>query len=79
MRIPLLSLYRQLAEWCEPVSLAKKVCRDRDDDWILATAVTGRAGAIVTGDNDLLSLKKYSGIVVLSARQFVERQPFRPR
>ena len=77
--LPVLSLYRQLAEWCEPVPLAKKVCRDPDDDWILATAVTGRAGTIVTGDHDLLSLKKYSGIAVLSPRQFVERQPFRPR
>ena len=77
--LPVLALYRQLAEWCEPVQLAKAVCRDRDDDWVLATAVAGHADAIVTGDRDLLSLKKYSSVVVLSPRQFVERQPFRPR
>lgn len=77
--LPVLALYRQLAEWCEPASLAKKVCRDPDDDWVLATAVAGHADAIVTGDRDLLSLKEYSRIAALSPRQFVERQPFRPR
>ena len=77
--LPVLGLYRRLAEWCEPVGLAVPVCRDPDDDWVLATAVTGRADAIVTGDQDLLSLETLSGIAVLNARQFVQRQPLRPR
>ena len=77
--LPVLGLYRQLADWCAPASLPKAVCRDPDDDWVLATAIAGRAEAIVTGDRDLLSLKKYSGIVMLNPRQFVERQPLRPR
>ena len=77
--LPVLDLYRQLAEWCEPDPLTKTVCRDPDDDRVLAAAVAGHADAILTGDRDLLSLKEYSRIVVLSPRQFVERQPFRPR
>ena len=77
--LPMLGLYRQLAEWCDAAPLAQAVCRDPDDDWVLATAVAGQAEAIVTGDQDLLLLKKYSGILVLNPRQFVERQPLRPR
>ena len=76
--LPVLGLYRQHAEWCEPLPFAKPVCRDRDDDWVLATAVTGQADAIVTGDLDLLSLKAHSGIAILSPRQFVASQPVRP-
>jgi putative PIN family toxin of toxin-antitoxin system len=72
--LPILALYRQHADWCEPSKLAKAVCRDAADDWVLATAVTGNAEAIVTGDADLQTLEKYSGITMLSPRQFVARQ-----
>ncbi len=72
--LPILALYRQHADWCEPARLSKAVCRDPDDDWVLATAVTGAAEVIVTGDADLLTLDSYSGIEMLSPRQFVSRQ-----
>lgn len=72
--LPILALYRQHADWCEPSKLTEAVCRDRDDDWVLATALAGAAEAIVTGDADLLTLEKYSGIIMLSPRQFVARQ-----
>jgi predicted nucleic acid-binding protein len=48
------------------------VCRDRDDDNVLATAVAGQADIILTGDDDLLVLGEYNGIRILSPRQFVE-------
>lgn len=73
--LPILGLYRQHAEWCEPVALPAAVCRDADDDWVLATAVAGEAAAIVTGDADLLTLDNYHGIEILSPRQFVGQQP----
>lgn len=78
--LPILSLYRQHAEWCEPAALPQAVCRDPDDDWVLATAVAGEAEAIVSGDADLLTLGSYSGIDIISPRQFVARQtkPGRP-
>ena len=41
---------------------------------MLATAVAGEAEAIVSGDVDLLTLKSYLGIEMLSPRQFVSRQ-----
>ncbi|HEX9670444.1 MAG TPA: putative toxin-antitoxin system toxin component, PIN family [Thermoanaerobaculia bacterium] len=48
-------------------------CRDPDDDWVLATAVAGEAEVIVTGDGDLLDLRSYRGIAILSPRAFLER------
>jgi len=72
--LPILALYRQHAAWCEPAKLAEAVCRDPDDDWVLATALAGDADAIVSGDADLLTLDSYSGIEMLSPRQFVSRQ-----
>ena len=71
--LPVLGLYRRHAEWVEPVPLDKPACRDPDDDWVLATAVAGYADAIVSGDHDLLALKAFRGVAVLSPRQFLIR------
>lgn len=76
--LPILALYRQHAEWCEPAKLDETVCRDPDDDWVLATAVAGRAEALVTGDRDLLTLGRHSDIEIISPRQFLARKT-RPR
>ncbi|HSF19225.1 MAG TPA: putative toxin-antitoxin system toxin component, PIN family [Vicinamibacteria bacterium] len=71
--LPLLGLYRRHAEWVQPLPLPKPVCRDADDDWVLATALAGRAEMIVTGDPDLQVLAAHQGIRIVSPRQFVER------
>ena len=36
------------------------------------TALAGKADVIVTGDEDLLVLKKFRGIEILSPRQFLQ-------
>jgi putative PIN family toxin of toxin-antitoxin system len=54
------------------IKLSPPICRDEDDDWVLATALAGNANIILTGDNDLLVLKTFQGIRILSPRQFVE-------
>lgn len=77
--LPILALYRQHSTWCEPAALADPVCRDPDDDWVLATAAAGEAEAIVSGHADLLSLSSDAGIEMLLPRQFVSRQMPRPR
>ena len=43
-----------------------KVSRDPDDDHVLACAVSAKADRIVSGDNDLLTLKQHRGIAILT-------------
>lgn len=52
------------------LKLDKPVCRDRDDDAILGTAVAGHCRCIVTGDKDLLALRRYHSIDILAPADF---------
>ncbi len=45
--------------------------RDSDDLKILATAISGKAIVIVSGDSDLLILKEYKGIKIMAAKEFL--------
>jgi len=67
-----ISAFSDLCEMVKPTPLPKRICRDPDDDMVLATAVAGRADLIVTGDDDLLVLKAFSEIRILSPRQVLE-------
>ena len=51
-------------------TLPHPVCRDHDDDPILACAETAAAKYLITGDKDLLVLKKHGGCHILSPREF---------
>ncbi len=46
------------------------ICRDKDDNKILATAIEVKAEVIISGDKDLLVLKKYKEVNILSPREF---------
>jgi uncharacterized protein len=46
------------------------VCRDADDDNILACALAARAGYLVTGDADLIVIGTYRGIRIVTPRDF---------
>jgi putative PIN family toxin of toxin-antitoxin system len=46
--------------------------KDPDDDKYLAAAIEGRAGFVVAGDADLLDLKEYDGIRIVSPRVFLD-------
>ena len=72
VELPLLAQLNEEAEIVTPAELRGGVCRDKDDDVALATALAGKADVIVTGDDDLLVLKKFRGIEILSPRQFLE-------
>lgn len=54
-----------LSDVVEPVDLPR-VCRDPDDDQVLAAAVAGAADLIVTGDEDLLTLGSHQGIEIVT-------------
>jgi uncharacterized protein len=48
----------------------KGVCRDKDDDNILSCAKVSRADYLVTGDDDLLILKKFDKTRIITPRDF---------
>jgi uncharacterized protein len=48
----------------------KGVCRDADDDNIIACALAAKAEYLVTGDADLLGLKSYQGVRIITPRDF---------
>lgn len=50
-----------------------RICRDPDDDAILALAATVPADCIVTGDNDLLVLDPFGKIEIVSPASFIAR------
>ena len=60
---------RALAEVVTPLPLAEPVCRDPDDDAVLALAIAARADLIVSGDRDLLDLGAFRAIPIHSARE----------
>ena len=67
-----LASFVELCEFVVPPVLPKPVCRDADDDVVLATALAAKADIIVTGDNDLLVLKEFHGIRIISPRRFID-------
>ena len=68
-----LSNYVQAVVVLEVVPLPQPVCRDPDDDAVLALALQAQADVIVSGDQDLLVLGSFEGISILTARQALER------
>jgi uncharacterized protein len=65
-------LLRSRLEIVKPEKLEPPVCRDLDDDNILAAALSGNCDCIVTGDKDLLVLENFKGIKILSPSDFAE-------
>ncbi len=47
-----------------------KDCRDEKDNFLLETAIRGKADYIVTGDKDLLILNPYRGKEIIGFREF---------
>ena len=67
-----LKAFRASVHLVEPAPLPAPVYRDPDDDVVLATAVAAGAGTVVAGDKDLLVLKRYEAIAIVTPRVFLE-------
>ncbi len=63
-------LLRSRMEVVEPEPLPKPVCRDSDDDHVLAAAKTSGSACLITGDKDLLVLERFEGIPILRPNAF---------
>ncbi len=59
-------------EIIEPVTHIE-ICRDPDDDKFLECAKDSHAFYIVSGDKDLLVIKKYEDIQIITAKDFCEK------
>jgi hypothetical protein len=51
----------------------ERVSVDADDDKYFAAAIEGSATVIVTGDPDLLTIKEYRGVRIVTPRVFLDR------
>jgi uncharacterized protein len=56
-----------------PITYKIHACRDPKDDMLLEVAVNGEAQAIVTGDQDLLSLNPFHGIPIVTPAKYIKR------
>lgn len=65
-RTQVLAEVRQLAEVVDAPPLAHPVCRDPDDDAVLALALAAQADIVISGDDDLLSIHSFEGIPILA-------------
>ncbi len=63
-------LFRETFTLVIPEVLDPPVCRDRDDDVVLATALAAECAAVITGDQDLLVLDPFRGLRVLAPSAF---------
>ncbi len=69
----LVDFLRAYGELVEGIPEKEQVSFDRDDDYVLACAVDGKADYIVSGDPHLLDVGMYKGIPILSPHEFTER------
>lgn len=61
---------REVSEYVTPEKIDTSACRDKDDVKIIGTALKGKAKIIITGDEDLLILKKFKNTVIVTPREF---------
>ncbi len=67
-----LALLRREARIIPVTAIVQGVATHPEDDVVLATAVSGGADYLVTGDKKLQDLKTYQGVTILSPRDFLQ-------
>jgi putative PIN family toxin of toxin-antitoxin system len=69
------ALLRRIGQIVDPDLLPKPLCRDEDDDAVLALALSSGAACLVTGDDDLLVLGAIEGTPIITPRAFLTFKP----
>jgi putative PIN family toxin of toxin-antitoxin system len=67
-------LLSRISESVEPTNISR-VSRDPFDDYVLAASVQGRVDYLVTSDKDLLVLRDYVGVNIVTPHEFSEILP----
>jgi putative PIN family toxin of toxin-antitoxin system len=64
----------EIAQIVEPYGAKLTVLKDEPDNRILECALSGKADAIVTGDKEMLKLKEFEGIRIISLREYLDEK-----
>lgn len=61
----------EIANYVTLSGTMQSVCRDSKDDKILECALLANADYLITGDADLLVLKEFRGIKIITANEYI--------
>ena len=68
--------YEHVLEYATLIAVDHKshiLLKDLSDNKILECAVSGKADYIVTGDKEILQIRKYQKIPILTAKEFIQK------
>ena len=71
--VAILTLTREVLRMVQAPALTSRVCRDPNDDAVLACAKAANADLIISGDRDLMVFQAFEGIQIVKADQALER------
>ncbi|BAU23546.1 hypothetical protein THC_1175 [Caldimicrobium thiodismutans] len=63
-------LILEVSKIINSVEVVRGICVDGDDDRILSCALSAKADYLVSGDRELLKMKRYKDIKIVSPREF---------
>jgi putative PIN family toxin of toxin-antitoxin system len=72
LQVLLLAISRRV-QFIDVLSIVE-VCRDSKDNFLLALAKDGKASHLITGDKDLLMLKKFGKTKILTLTEYLLNQ-----
>lgn len=65
-----LAIFESLLKIVRSPTLSGNICRDPDDDALIACALGGKAKVVCSGDEDLLVLNGYRGLEIMKPHEF---------
>jgi putative PIN family toxin of toxin-antitoxin system len=77
-RVEFLRNFRKICHIAPSVPLTESVSKDLDDDMVLSCAIQAKAKLIVSGDKDLIDLKEYKSVRILTPLEFLSELAHSP-